>query len=320
MKVFITRKIPEIGIKSLQEKGYDVVVSSFDGVLPREELIQSVRGVDAILSLLTDKIDGEVMDAAGPQLKIVANYAVGFDNINLEDAKKRKIFATNTPDVLTDTVAEHTFALMISIAHRVVEGDKFMRAGRYKGWEPMLLLGTDMMKKTLGIIGLGRIGGRVAYIGARGFDMKVMYYDVKRNEEFEKQHNAVFASIDDILKQADFITLHVPLLPATKHLMNEEKFNLMKPTAYLVNTSRGPVIDENALVAALKEGKIKGAALDVFENEPETAPGLSELDNAVITPHIASGTKETRDDMAKTAVNNIIEALEGRTPPNNLIK
>lgn len=307
-------------MKLLQEKGYDVVVSSFDGVLPREELIQSVRGVDAILSLLTDKIDGEVMDAAGPQLKIVANYAVGYDNINLEDAKKRKIFASNTPDVLTDTVAEHTFALMISAARRVAEGDKFMRAGRYKGWEPMLLLGTDMMKKTLGVIGLGRIGRRVAYIGARGFDMNVMYYDIKRSEEFEKQHNAVFASIDDILKQADFITLHVPLLPATKHLINEEKLNIMKPTAYLVNTSRGPVIDENALVAALKQGKIKGAALDVFENEPETAPGLSELDNAVITPHIASATKETRDDMAKTAVNNIIEALEGRTPPNNLIK
>ncbi|MEK7123916.1 MAG: NAD(P)-dependent oxidoreductase, partial [Patescibacteria group bacterium] len=182
MKVFITRKIPEIGIKLLQEKGYDVVVSSFDGVLPREELIQSVKGVDAILSLLTDKIDGEVMDAAGPQLKIAANYAVGYDNISIEDAKKRGIFATNTPDVLTDTVAEHTFALMISIAHRVAEGDKFMRAGRYKGWEPMLLLGTDMMKKTLGVIGLGRIGGRVAYIGARGFDMKIVYYDVKRSE------------------------------------------------------------------------------------------------------------------------------------------
>lgn len=304
----------------LQEKGYNVVVSSFDGVLPREELIQSVKGVDAILSLLTDKIDGEVMDAAGPQLKIVANYAVGYDNINIEDAKKRGIFATNTPDVLTDTVAEHTFALMISIAHRVVEGDKFMRAGRYKGWEPMLLLGTDMMKKTLGVIGLGRIGARVAYIGARGFDMKVMYYDVKRNDDFEKQYNAVFASVDEILKQADFITLHVPLLPTTKHLINEEKLNIMKPTAYLVNTSRGPVIDENALTAALKEGKIKGAALDVFENEPEIAPGLSELDNVIITPHIASGTKETRDDMAKTAVKNIVEALEGRVPPNNLVK
>lgn len=320
MKIFITRKIPEIGIKILQEKGYNVVVSSFDGVLPREELIQSVRGVDAILPLLTDKIDGEVMDAAGPQLKIIANYAVGYDNINLEDAKKRKIFVSNTPDVLTDSVAEHTFALMISISRRVVEGDKFMRAGRYKGWEPLLLLGTDMMRKTLGVIGLGRIGSRVAHIGSRGFEMKIMYYDVKRNEEFEKQYNAVFASIDEILKQADFITLHVPLLPTTKHLINEEKLNIMKPTAYLVNTSRGPVIDENALAAALKEGKIKGAALDVFENEPETAPGLSELDNVVITPHIASGTKETRDDMAKTAAANIIEALEGRVPPNNLVK
>ncbi len=319
MKIFITRLIPDKGINVLKEKGYDIVISPEDRPLTKEELIEFLKKdqYDAVLSLLTDKIDGEVLDAAGKQCKIFANYAVGFDNVDLKAAAEKGIMVTNTPGVLTDSVAEHTFALMLAIAHRVAEADRFMRAGNYKGWAPMLLLGTDLSKKTLGILGLGRIGSRVAYHGAKGFNMKVVYYDVKRSEEFEKECGAEFrANPDDIFKEADFISVHVPLLPTTKHMVNAEKLSLMKKSAYLVNTSRGPVIDEAALVSALQNGTIKGAALDVFENEPATAPGLMELENVIITPHIASATDEARQGMSEIAAKNIIESLEGRTPPN----
>lgn len=315
MKIFVTREIPEIGIKMLKDKGYDVSVYAEDKVIPREELLSSVKGCDAILSLLTDKIDAGVFDAAGPQLKVVANYAVGFNNIDIEEAKKRELIVTNTPGVLTDTVAEHTFGLLLSIAQRVTEGDRYVRAGKFVGWEPMLLLGNDISRKTLGVLGLGRIGSRVAHHAARGFEMKIIYYDVKRDEQFEKEYGAEFrATPEELLKEADFVSIHVPLLDSTKHLINAERLAMMKPTAYLVNTSRGPVIDEKALVEALKNKVIRGAALDVFENEPALAPGLSELDNAVLTPHAASATEETRGEMAKLAAKNIIEVLEGGKP------
>ncbi|MBU1178812.1 D-glycerate dehydrogenase [Patescibacteria group bacterium] len=317
MRVYITRKIPESGINKLKEKGYEVDVNPEDKVLPKEELIVALKAksYDAVLCLLTDKIDDDVFLAA-PQAKIFANYAVGFDNIDLVVAQKHNKLISNTPGVLTETVAEHTFALMLAIAHRVAEADKFTKAGQYKGWAPMLLLGTDLSHKTLGIIGLGRIGSRVAYHASRGFDMKVVYYDVKRNEEFEKEFNAVYKEVDDLLKEADFVSLHVPLLESTKHLINAERLKMMKKGAYLVNTSRGPVIDENALVGALKEGLIKGAALDVFEQEPKLAEGLAELDNVILTPHIASATQETRSKMSEIAADNIIAAMEGSEPPN----
>ena len=319
MKVFITRQIPEAGIKLLQDKGYEVSVYQGDEMIPRAELLESVKGCDAILPLLTDKMDAEVFEAAGPQLKVVANYAVGFDNINLEDAKKHNVFATNTPDVLTETVAEHAFGLILSIAQRITEGDRFMRAGKYHGWKPMLMLGNDVSRKTLGVLGLGRIGSRVAHHGAKGFDMNVIYYDVKRNEAFEKEYGAEFiADPEELLKRADFISVHVPLLPTTKHLINAERLKMMKPTAYLVNTSRGPVIDETALVDALKNKVIRGAGLDVFENEPQLAPGLAELENVILTPHAASATEETRAKMSEVAAFNIIDALEGVRPRNNL--
>jgi len=319
MKVFVTRQIPEAGIKLLQEKGYEVSIYQGDEMIPRAELLESVKGCDAILPLLTDKMDAEVFEAAGPQLKVVANYAVGFDNINLEDAKKHNVFATNTPDVLTETVAEHAFGLILSIAQRITEGDRFMRAGKYHGWKPMLMLGNDVSRKTLGVLGLGRIGSRVAHHGAKGFDMNVIYYDVKRNEAFEKEYGAEFiADPEELLKRADFISVHVPLLPTTKHLINAERLKMMKPTAYLVNTSRGPVIDEAALVDALKNKVIKGAGLDVFENEPQLAPGLAELENVILTPHAASATEETRAKMSEVAALNIIDALEGGRPRNNL--
>lgn len=320
-KVFVTRQIPEAGINMLKEKGHEVVVFPEDRVITRDELKESVKGADAVLSLLTEKIDGEILDAAGPQLKIVANYAVGFDNLKIDDFKARNIYASNTPEVLTNTVAEHTFGLILSIAQRITEGDRFTRAGKYHGWEPMMLLGNDLYKKTLGILGLGRIGSRVAHHGAKGFDMDIVYYDVKRNEEFEKEYNAKFmATPEELLKAADFVSVHVPLLPTTKHLINAERLRMMKPSAYIVNTSRGPVIDEAALVDALKNKVIKGAALDVYENEPNLAPGLAELENVVITPHTASATEETRAAMSEVAAKNIIAALEGQVPPNNLVK
>jgi len=318
-KVFITRLIPDRGINLLKNKGYEVVISEKDGVLTKEELLNSLKGenYDAVLCLLTDKIDADVFAAAGPQCKIFANYAVGFDNIDLKTIQSRGVMITNTPDVLTETVAEHTFALMISMAHRIVEADKFMRAGKYAGWAPMLLLGDDIARKTLGVVGLGRIGSRVAYHAVKGFDMKVLYYDPKRNDQFEKDYGATYTpNLDDLLKQADFVSIHVPLLPATHHLINAEKLSLMKRTAYLINTSRGPIVDEAALAIALKQRIIKGAAIDVFENEPQMHPMLKDLDNIIVTPHIASATEETRQKMSELAAKNIIEALEGRTPPN----
>lgn len=327
MKVFITRPIPEAGIKALRSKGYDVVVNekAENRAATKEELIEGAKGSSAILSILTDKIDSEIMDAGlvspklgeGGPLKIIANYAVGFDNIDVEAAKKRNIMITNTPGVLTNTVAEHTFALMLSIAHRVSEADRFSRAGRYHAWGPNLLLGTDISGKTLGVIGLGRIGSRVALHAVKGFEMKVLYTDPKSNPEFEKEYNAQFVEkIDDLLPLCDFVSIHVPLLDSTKHLINESRLKLMKRTAYLVNTSRGPIIDEKALAKALQNKTIRGAAIDVFEFEPEIIPELKTLDNIIITPHIASATEETRNKMAEMAADNIIEALEGRIPPN----
>lgn len=322
MKIFITRQIPDRGINMLKDKGYEVTVNPEDRVLSKDELKNYLAQgkFNAVLCLLTDKIDAEVLDAAGKQCKIFANYAVGFDNLDVKSAQERGIMLTNTPGVLTDSVAEHAFALLLAIAHRVAESDKFTKEGKYIGWAPMLLLGVEVSKKTLGIVGVGRIGSRMAYHAAKGFDMPIIYYDVKRNEDFEKEFSAVFKeNIDDLFKEADFISIHVPLLPSTKHLVDANRLGLMKKRAYLINTSRGPIIDEAALVAALQKKQVAGAALDVFENEPKLAPGLAELDNVILTPHTASATEGTRQAMGELAAKNIIEALEGRTP-SNLIK
>lgn len=322
-KVFVTRKIPEVGIKMLKEKGFSVEVYGPDEVIPRSVLLKKVAGVDALLSLLTDKIDGEVLDAAGANLKIVANYAVGFDNIDLVAAKKRGVLVSNTPgQEITESVAEHTFMLMLALARRLVESDNFTRAGKYRGWEPLLLLGADVHDKTLGIVGLGRIGFAVADRAVKGFRMKVLYSDVKRNEQFEKEYGGVYLPLEDLLKQADFITLHVPLLPSTRHLMGAKQFKLMKPSAFLVNTARGPVVDEKALLQALVAKRLAGAALDVFECEPaiDCDPTdhleLKKMPNVILTPHTASATIETRGAMARLAAENIIAALEGKEPPN----
>lgn len=314
-KVFVTRKILEEGLNMLRER-YDVEVSDYDGVIPREMLLEKVKGVDALLSLLTDKIDAEVMDAAGPNLKIIANYAVGYNNIDVEEATKRGIMVTNTPGVLTETTADFAWTLLMAVARRIVEADKFVREGKFRGWEPMLLLGTDVFGATLGIVGFGRIGQAMAR-RALGFNMRVLYYDnSKVDEQIEKELKATFVDLPTLLKESDFVTLHVPLTKQTHHLIGEKELKMMKKDAYLINTARGPVVDEKALVKALKEGWIKGAALDVFENEPEIEPELLKLDNVVLAPHIASASYATRSKMSVMVAENIIKALNGEVPPN----
>jgi len=317
-KIFITRKIPESGIKILQEKGYEVTISQKDGILTKTELIQALqeKPYQAVLCLLTDKIDAEVLEAAGKECKIFANYAVGFDNIDLEAAQNKNILITNTPGVLTATVAEHTWALILALAHRIVESDQFTRLSKYTGWAPMLFLGQDVSQKTLGVLGLGKIGLRVADQAVQGFKMKILYYDHQPNLKFEKKYKASFVKLETLLQESDFISIHLPLLPKTRHLIGEKELKMMKKSAYLINTSRGPIIDEKMLVKALQENWIRGAALDVYENEPELAPGLTDLKNVILTPHTASATEETRSKMSELAAINIIEVLEGKIPPN----
>lgn len=313
-KVIVTRKIPEAGLALLREH-FDLKVSPKVRVLKPAELLNFVKDAHAILSRLTDKIDGQVLDAAGKNLKIVANYAVGFDNIDLEAAKKRKVVVTNTPGVLTEAVAEHTFALLMSAARRIAESDKFARAGRYKGWEPELLLGQELLGKTLGILGLGRIGSRVAEIGALGYKMKVIYFDRgQRNRELDQKIGSQSVSIRKVLTASDFISLHVPLTKQTRHMIGRSELQAMKKTAVLINTARGPVVNEKALAWALKNKIIFAAGIDVFEFEPQITPALKKLDNVVMTPHTASATVEARDGMAVLAAKNIIAVLEGKAP------
>ncbi|OGZ34083.1 MAG: D-glycerate dehydrogenase [Candidatus Portnoybacteria bacterium RBG_19FT_COMBO_36_7] len=314
MKVFVTRQIPESGIKLMKDAGFDVEVSPQDGVIPRDLLLQKVKGVDAILSILTDKMDTELMDSAGPQLKVIANYAVGYDNINLQDAAAHNVILTNTPGVLTESVAEHAIALMFALAHRVVESDQFMRDGKYVGWGPMLLLGNDILGKTIGLVGMGRIGANVAKRMCDGFGVKILYYDRARSEEIEKQYKMEFVDLETLLKNSDFVSIHLPMTPETKHIIGAPQLAMMKKTAYLINTARGPIIDEAALVEALKNGIIRGAALDVYEQEPKMAEGLAQMPNTVLTPHTASATEETRGAMSELAAKNIIEVLNGRPP------
>lgn len=323
MKIFVTRQIPDEGIKMLKQKGYKLTIYNKDRAIPRQNLLKSVKGADALLSLLTDKIDMEVMEAAGKNLKIIANYAVGFDNIDLKAAATRKILVTNasTPEV-SETVAEHAFALLIALAHRLPESDNFAKAEKYQGWSPTLLLGTDVYGKTLGIIGLGRIGAAVAERAAKGFKMKVVYSDIQCNADFEKKYGAKHLSLEKLLQVSDFISLHLPLLPSTRHLISTAEFALMKKTAYLINTARGPIVDEKALLRALRTNRIAGAGLDVFECEPAIDCDLTDklelktFSNVILTPHTASATVEARQAMSRLAAKNIIAALEGRQPPN----
>lgn len=319
-KIYATRKIPDVGLSMLQKKGFELDISPKDRPLTKRELIKALRKkpYDGVLCLLTDTIDAEVFDAV-PTAKIFANYAVGFNNIDVVEAKKRGIAITNTPGALTEAVAEHTIALLFALVRRIPESDQFVRKGKFKGWGPELFLGEELAGKTLGILGAGRIGGRVAEIASKGLGMRIMYYDIRQSPEFEGATGATFrATPEEVLTESDIVSIHVPLLPTTTHLLNAERLRLMKKTAYVLNTSRGPVIDENALVEALKTGVIRGAALDVFESEPRIAKGLAKLSTVVLTPHTASATKAAREAMARLAAENLIVFFEGRTPPNTV--
>ncbi len=318
-KLFITRELFDDVIKKL-EQYYDVEVWDRYEQPPYEVLLQKAREVDALVSLLTDRIDCNLLQQA-KKLRIVAQYAVGFDNIDVECATRLGIYVTNTPGVLTEAVAELTWALILAVARRIVEADHFVRWGEWyrtkTGWHPKMMLGMELRGKTLGIVGLGRIGSRVAEIAVKGFGMKVIYYDVKRREDLEKELGIEYRDLDQLLQEADIVSIHVPLTKETYHLINEERLRKMKRSAILINTARGKVVDTEALVKALREGWIAGAGLDVFEEEP-LPPNhpLTAFKNVVLVPHIGSATYETRHAMAELVAENLIAFYEGRVPPN----
>jgi len=314
MKVYVTRLIPEEGL-DIVRRYCDVEV--WDGELPPpyELLLEKVREIDGLLSLLTDRIDAPLMDAA-PKLRVISNYAVGYDNIDVVAATQRGIIVGHTPGVLTETVADFTMALLLAAGRRVVEGERFVRAGKWKVWGPTLLLGRDIHGATLGLVGLGRIGSSVAR-RARGFAMRILYHDIARQEDLEGELGLICTDFETLLRESDFVSLHVPLTEDTHHLMSKGQFALMKPTAILINTSRGPVVDQRALYEALRSGEIAGAALDVTDPEP-TAPDdpLLSLDNCLIVPHMASASVATRTKMATMAAENLIVGLKGEMPPH----
>lgn len=315
MKIFVTRHIPGSSFEKLQTVG-EVTVNPYDRTATLEELVIGIKDADALLCLLTDGIDARVMDAAGPSLKVISNYAVGFDNIDIKAATERGIVVTNTvSDEVSESVAEFTWTLILALSRRVVEGDEFGRKGAYRGWEPDIFLGHDVYGKTLGVIGLGRIGTMIAR-RAKGFNMKVLYNKRERDEKTEKELGIEFANLETLLDTSDVVSLHVPLTPETRHMISEEQLAKMKPSAYLINTARGGVVDEHALVFALKSGKIAGAALDVHENEPEMNPELLLMENVILTPHIASATVEVREKMTEQVVEAIIKVLSGQKPDN----
>ena len=310
--VYVTRMIPQETIDTLRQF-HDVEVNPHDRALTRDELLQQVRGRDAVITLLTDGVDAEVLDAAGPQCKIFANYAVGFNNFDLKAATQRGVIMTNTPGVLDEATATHAWALLLATARRISESERYVRAGQWHGWAPMAFIGQDVDHKTLGIAGLGRIGSKFARKAA-AFDMKVIYTNAQREPEFERQYGATFVDKETLLRESDYLSLHLPLLPETHHYIGAKELALMKPSAILINAARGPLVDEQALVVALRNKVIWGAGLDVFEEEPKLAAGLAELDNVVIVPHIASATIATRLAMGKIATDNVISVLKGERP------
>ena len=322
-KIFVTRKIPGDFLEKLKVDGNEVTISEFDRPLTAEELLAKGKGVDILLTLLTDHVDGDVMDAVGPQLKMISNYAVGFDNVDVKAAGDRGIVVTNTPsDEVNESVAEHTWAFIIALARRVVEADEFVRQegyftgkGGYKGWEPDLFLGKSVIGKTLGIVGLGRIGSMVAR-RAKGYNMTVLYNKHEPDPKAEAELGVKFVTLDELYEQADFVTLHVPLTEETRHMINKDVFAKMKKGSFLINTARGPVVMEADLVEAIKSGSLGGAALDVFDNEPNIAPELIAAPNVILTPHIASATIEARNKMGEQAVGQILAVLSNQKPEN----
>jgi glyoxylate reductase len=307
LKVLVTREIPEAGLRLLD--GFDVSVLH-ERPPERSELLEAARGANGILSTATEKVDGEVMDAAGGGLKVIANMAVGYDNVDVRAAGERGVVVTNTPGVLDETTADVAFMLMLAAARRLGEAERLLRAGRWEWWGPKQLRGLDVWGKKLGIVGMGRIGQAVAR-RARGFGMEILYHNRSRNEDAENELAARYLGLEDMLRESDFVSVHTPLTEETRHLIGERELGLMKPTAVLVNTSRGPVVDEGSLAEALANGRIFAAGLDVYEEEPRVHPGLLELENAVLAPHIGSASMETRDRMATLAAENLRAVLSG---------
>lgn len=312
-KLLITRSIPAEAL-ALLKPYFDIDQYDKHTAIPRPLLLKKVKDKDGLLCILTDKVNPELLSKA-PALKAVSTYSVGFDHIDVKACTQRGVAVTNTPGVLTETTADFTFALLLSSARRIVEGDRFMRAGKYKAWDPMMFLGTDVHGKTLGVVGFGRIGQAVAR-RAKGFGMKIVYFDTQRLfPEVEKQFDAQFLELNDLLRQADFVSLHTVLDAATHHLIDEKAFALMKRSAYLINAARGPIVDERALVKALKTNRIRGAALDVYEFEPKMAAGLAKLPNVVLAPHLASASLETRTRMGMMAAEGLVDVLVHRKKP-----
>lgn len=316
MRVLLTyRTIPGAGLAERLTQHFSTCVYEGDGFMPRERLLQAVGDVDGMVSMLNERIDGELLDRA-PRLKVVANYAVGYNNIDVEAATRRGVMVTNTPDVVTDATADLAWAILMGIARDVCVADRYVRSGRWTEWRPERFIAADITGATLGIIGLGRIGRAMARRAA-GFDMRVVYFDVQRAApELERQCHAEYLPLDTLLQQADFVTVHVPLNEATHHLIDARALALMKPTAYLVNAARGAIVDEAALVEALRLRNIAGAALDVYEHEPRLAEGLAALENTMLMPHVGANSRRTRDRMAAMTADNIIAALSGQMPPN----
>lgn len=318
--ILITRKIPEVAVRMLEAKGYTVDVNNVEGAVGAEQLAELLgqKQYDGVITLLTDKINAEVFDAA-PSVKIFANFATGFDNIDIAAAKERGVTVVNAPTDNTSTaVAQHALALMLSLSNKIVEADKFVRAGKYEGWDPMIFMGATLAGKTVGIVGGGRIGEALGKL-CKGIGMNLVYNSMEPNKNLEDSCSAVFyESLEKMLPVADIVSLHVPLLPSTKHLINSEKLALMKPTSFLVNTARGPVVEEAALVAALKEKVIAGAGLDVYEFEPKISPELLSMSNVVLTPHIGSASVEVREAMAVSVSQSLIDFFEGREVKNKI--
>lgn len=313
--VLVTRPIMDDPLARLRGR-CDVTVHRNEFGIPREELLGIVAGRDALVTMLTELVDAELLAAAGPRLKIVANHAVGFDNVNLADCTQAGVLATNTPDVLTETTADTAFTLLMTAARRVGEGERFLRSGRQWIWGPLMMLGQDVHHKTIGIVGFGRIGQAVAR-RARGFGMRVIYADAVQLPS-EVEDGATRVPLEELLEEADFVSIHTNLTDETRHLFGHEEFKRMKPTAVLVNTSRGPVVDEAALADALEADELFAAGLDVFEREPDVHPKLLELENVVVIPHLGSATVDTRDAMGHLVVDNVFAALDGKRPPTLL--
>jgi glyoxylate reductase len=310
MKVFVTREIPEIAFRLLKRSNISLDYYRSENPIPRKVLLKNVKRCNGLISLLTEKIDKEVIDAM-PECKVISNYAVGYNNIDINYAKKKKIIVTNTPDVLTESTADLTMALVLSCARRLSEGKMLIRDGNFKGWKPLLLLGMELTDKTFGILGAGRIGSAVAK-RAKSFGTNIIYVDNTRNIKLEKETGAKKVSLNYLFRNSDILSLHLPLNEKTYHYMNQDKLSQLKKNSILINTTRGEIIDETALIKVLKQNKLFGVGLDVFENEPELNPELLKFQNVLVIPHLGSATHEARNGMAQLAAQNVIDVLNGK--------